>query len=348
MTKTVLVVGGAGYIGSHTSWLLHNQGYNVVILDALLHGQKVNTLLNLKNITFIQNDFANLQTLKKIFANYNIDTVMHFAAFIEVGESVKKPKEFYNNNVTKTLALLDTMLEFNVKNFIFSSSCAVYGIPEKLPLDENHKLAPINPYGKNKLAVEFALQDYHTAYNLNYVSLRYFNAAGALFEAGLGEYHMPETHIIPLLIRAAMQNKDFFIFGNDYPTQDGTCVRDYIHVIDIAQAHLLACNYLHTHKKSNVFNLGSQAGNTVKELVEKAEQICKTKIKTQICARRAGDVPILIANSNKAQNELGWTPKYSSLENILKSAYKWENLLKSRELTGEKKGELNVRVNQEI
>ncbi|MFH1253949.1 MAG: UDP-glucose 4-epimerase GalE [bacterium] len=322
--KAVLVVGGAGYIGSHTCWLLHQQGYDVIILDALLHQQKFTPSW----AKLIKGDFADQKILKDIFTNYKIDTVMHFAAFIEVGESVKKPKDFYNNNVTKTLTLLDTMLEHNVKKIIFSSSCAVYGIPQNLPLDETHPLAPINPYGKNKLIIEFALQDYHTAYNLNYVSLRYFNAAGSCFEQQLGEQHNPETHIIPLLIKAAMQNKDFFIFGNDYPTHDGTCVRDYVHVLDIAQAHILAYNYLEKHEKSNSFNLGSQNGNTVKEIIKQTEQICKKKIKTECYPRREGDVPILVANSNKAQQELGWQAKFSNLENILRSAYEWELILK--------------------
>ena len=322
--KTVLVVGGAGYIGSHTCWLLYKHGYEVIILDAFLHQQNFNPPW----AKLIKGDFANQKLLKNIFTNYKIDVVMHFAAFIEVGESVKKPKDFYNNNVTKTLTLLNIMLEYNIKKIIFSSSCAVYGIPQKLPLDETHTLAPINPYGKNKLVIEFALQDYHTAYNLNYVSLRYFNAAGSYFEQGLGEQHKPETHIIPLLIRAAMQNKDFFIFGSDYPTKDGTCVRDYVHVLDIAQAHILAYNYLEKHEKSNSFNLGSQNGNTVKELIKQAEQICKKNIKTEYYPRREGDVPILVANSNKAQHELGWQAKHSNLENILKSAYEWELILK--------------------
>jgi len=324
--KTFLVVGGAGYIGSHTSWLLHKQGHKVIILDALLHNQKFDH----NWATLIQDDFSNTQTLDKIFSTYKIDTVMHFAAFIEVGESVKKPKEFYNNNVTKTLTLLNSMLEHNVKNFIFSSSCAVYGIPQKLPLEETHPLAPINPYGKNKLAVEFALQDYSAAYKLNYISLRYFNAAGSCYDQGLGEQHVPETHVIPLLLRAALNNKEFSIFGDNYPTTDGSCVRDYIHVLDIAQAHVLADKYLEEHAQSNVFNLGSQTGYTVKQLVQETEKICNSKIKINIQPQRPGDVPTLVANSAKAQQALRWAPEYSTLENILKSAYKWELMLKEK------------------
>jgi len=318
--KIILVVGGAGYIGSHTSWLLHKCGHEVIILDALLHGQSFDH----KFATLIKDDFANIATLKNIFTTYKIDTVMHFAAFIEVGESVKNPKKFYDNNVVKTLVLLNAMLEHNVKNFIFSSSCAVYGIPQQPTLDEAHPYAPINPYGKNKLTVEFALQDYSHAYDLNYISLRYFNASGSLSEQGLGEYHVPETHVIPLLLRSAMQNKKFFIFGDNYPTPDGTAIRDYVHVLDIAQAHILAFDYLQEHAKSNTFNLGSENGYSVKQLVEKTEQICKTKVKTKILPRRDGDVPILIANSTKAKEELGWAAKHSTLDQILQSAYAWE------------------------
>jgi UDP-glucose 4-epimerase len=325
MTKTVLVVGGAGYIGSHTSWLLHKKGYNVIILDALLQMQNFNPSW----ATLIKSDFANTQVLKEIFTTYEIDSVMHFAALIEVGESVKKPKEFYNNNVTKTLTLLNSMLKHNIKKFIFSSSCAVYGIPQKPTLDEAHPLAPINPYGNNKLAIEFALKDYSQAYDFNYISLRYFNAAGSLYEQKLGEWHIPETHVIPLLLRAAMQNKEFLIFGDDYPTPDGSCIRDYIHVQDIAQAHILACDYLDKLQKSDVFNLGSQQGYSVKELIKQVEKICKTKINVKVQPRRAGDVPVLVANSTKAQNQLGWAANNSSLENILSSAYNWEEELKS-------------------
>lgn len=324
MEKSVLVIGGAGYIGSHTSWLLYKKGYNVIILDSLLQKQEFNPSW----AKLIKEDFANTQILKQIFTTYNIDAVMHFAALIEVGESVKKPKEFYNNNVTKTLTLLNSMLEHNVKKLIFSSSCAVYGIPQKTTLDESHPLAPINPYGNNKLAIEFALKDYSQAYDFNYISLRYFNAAGSLFEQKLGEWHIPETHVIPLLLRAAMQNKEFLIFGDDYPTPDGSCIRDYIHVQDIAQAHILAYEYLDKHQKSNVFNLGSQQGHSVKELIREVEKICKIKINAKVCPRRAGDVPVLVANSTKAQKELGWNASNSSLQNILPSAYQWEIELK--------------------
>lgn len=319
--KTILVVGGAGYIGSHTSYLLHTHGYNVIVIDSFLHNQEFNQPW----ATLIKSDFADQQALDLIFSKHQIDCVMHFAAFIEVGESVKKPREFYQNNVVKTLTLLNSMLEHEVKNFIFSSSCAVYGVPQKLPLEETHPLSPVNPYGKNKLALEYALQDYSAAYDLKYVSLRYFNAAGAYPEMKLGEQHVPETHIIPLLLRAAQNNNVFNIFGDDYPTTDGSCIRDYIHVMDIALAHILAYKYLEAGNKSNSFNLGSESGFSVKQLINEAEKICNRKIKSQTHSRRPGDVPILIANSAKAESVLGWKPQHSDIQNILKSAFAWES-----------------------
>lgn len=323
MKRSVLVVGGGGYIGSHTSWLLHENGYDVVVLDALFHGQAFNQPW----ATLFKSNFADEKVLSYIFTNYKIDCVMHFAALIEVGESVKKPREFYQNNVVKTLTLLNSMLDHGVDKFIFSSSCAVYGVPQKTRLDENHAFAPINPYGKNKLAVEFALQDYSAAYRLKYVALRYFNAAGAFFEKGLGEQHVPETHAIPLLLRAAMTEKNFYIFGDDYPTSDGSCIRDYVHVLDIAQAHISAYRYLEENARSDCFNLGSEKGFSVKQLVNAAEKVCGLKVKTEICPRRPGDVPILIADSAKAKSILGWEPKHSDLNNILNSAFEWEKWL---------------------
>lgn len=321
MKKTILIPGGAGYIGSHTAYLMHQLGHEVIIIDKLLHNQHFDHSW----ATLIKADFADEQILDQVFTNYNIDAVMHFAAFIEVGESVKKPKEFYNNNVVKTLKLLEMMLEYNVKKFVFSSSCAVYGNPVKIPMDETNPLNPINPYGKNKLAVEFALQDYAQSYGLQYVSLRYFNASGAMPQNGLGEQHNPETHIIPLMLRAIKNNGTFKIFGTDYKTEDGSCVRDYIHVLDLAQAHVLAYQYMQETGKSNFFNLGSENGYSVKEMVEAAQRICNKKMNIQLCDRRAGDADTLVADSTKIKNVLGWQPKYSNLENILQSAWEWEN-----------------------
>lgn len=327
--KTILVVGGAGYIGSHTVYLLLQQGYRVIVLDNLLHKQTFSLEApEPKSLIFIQADFADKNILKDIFTRYTIDAVMHFAAFIEVGLSVINPADFYHNNVTKTLILLDVMREYNVKKFIFSSSCAVYGIPQKLPLDEEHSFAPINPYGKNKLIIEYVLQDYAIAYGLQSVSLRYFNAAGALPEFGLGEIHEPETHVIPLLLRAVKDNKYFTVFGDDYPTHDGTCVRDYVHVLDIGQAHVLAFEYLAKKGEeigiSSAFNLGSETGYTVRELIAQVEQVTGVTVPVLIKPRRAGDVPVLVANAAKAKSILSWDPAHSSLQKILQDAWAWE------------------------
>jgi len=324
MCKTILVTGGAGYIGSHTAYLLSKQGLNVIILDKFVHNQQFDPSW----AKVIKKDFADETVLNTIFSTYSIDAVMHFAAFIEVGESVNHPQRFYQNNVVKTINFLDTMLAHNVKKFIFSSSCAVYGEPVKVPMEESNPYRPISPYGKNKLVVEFALQDYAAAYGLNSVSLRYFNAAGALPEAGLGEQHDPETHIIPLMIRAIQHQKPFKIFGTDYNTPDGSCIRDYIHVLDIASAHMLALDHLnHTctaSAKADEFNLGSGNGFSVKEMIAATEKICGQKMILQQESRRPGDPAVLLANPTKAHKILGWKPINSDLHSILQSAVAWE------------------------
>jgi len=322
MSKTILIPGGAGYIGSHTAYLLTQKGYKVIILDKLIHNQKFDH----KWTTLIKEDFSNEEILDKIFRIHKIDAVMHFAAFIEVGESVKKPQDFYHNNVIKTIKLIDSMIKHKVKNFIFSSSCAVYGEPVKTPMDEGNPLDPISPYGKNKLAVEFALQDYSKAYDFRYISLRYFNASGAMPEAGLGEQHDPETHIIPLMLRAIKHKTTFKIFGTDYCTPDGSCIRDYIHVLDIADAHVLALEHLEKTGKSDEFNLGSGKGFSVKEMVNYAEKACGQKMKIREEARRPGDPAILLADPSKAKKVLGWQTPNSNLENIIQSALEWEDL----------------------
>jgi UDP-glucose 4-epimerase len=319
--KTILVPGGAGYIGSHTAYLLAQKNYHVIILDNFTHNQTV----DLSWATVIKNDFGDEKILNKIFTNYQIDAVMHFAAFIEVGESVKQPQRFYQNNVIKTITLLNHMLKHNVKKVIFSSSCAVYGEPKKIPMDETNPYNPISPYGKNKLAIEFALQDYAKAYDLKYVSLRYFNAAGALPNMGLGEQHDPETHIIPLIIRALKNRKPFKIFGEDYDTPDGSCIRDYIHVLDIANAHLLALDYLEKTGKSDAFNLGSGTGFSVKEMITNIENMSGQKMITQKHDRRPGDPAILLADPSKAKKLLGWKPTNSDIKTILSSALEWEH-----------------------
>jgi len=319
MKTAVLVTGGAGYIGSHTAHLMAQKGYEIIIVDSLQHGQTFDHPW----ATFIESDFADEKTLEHIFENYAIEAVIHFAAFIEVGKSVKDPLRFYENNVIKTIKLLKAMVKYNVKKFIFSSSCAVYGNPQFLPLTEDHPKNPISPYGKNKLMVEMALQDFQKAYGLQYVALRYFNAAGASPEHGLGENHNTETHLIPIIFRAAIEQRPFYIFGIDHGTKDGSCIRDFIHVKDLAQAHWLALEYLNNGNLSDCFNLGTGNGFSVKEMCEKVEEVCNLKLQILHENKRLGDPPILIADPKKAKNILGWQAQYSDLAHIIKTAYEF-------------------------
>src|SRR5579859_3282512 len=321
MQSTVVVTGGAGYIGSHTSLLLAQQGYRVIIIDDLSQGQQFNHPW----ATFIQADCADKQVLKDIFSQHNIHAVFHFAASIEVGASVRSPIDYYINNVVKTVQLLQTMIEHGVNKLIFSSSCAVYGQPLQLPISEDHPKNPISPYGRNKLMVEMILQDLNKAYGLEFIALRFFNAAGAVPEHGLGEQHHPETHIIPLLLRAAIQQKPFSIFGTTHPTKDGTCVRDYLHVLDLAHAHVLALKHLEAGHPSDAFNLGTGNGFSVKEMIEAVEKVTELHIKTIFSDARAGDPPALVADPQRAQTILGWEPRFSTLDFIIKSAFAFEN-----------------------
>jgi len=334
MNPTILITGGAGYIGSHTALYLAQQGYNVLVLDTLKHNQKLpaNFVITEKvvdkdffknnpgKIVVIKKDFADQKILDTIFTRFTIEAVLHFAAFIEVGESVKHPLKFYKNNVIKTLHLLESMVNHNVQNFVFSSSCAVYGIPKEVPIPEDHPKDPISPYGKNKLMVEMALEDLSQAHDLNFVSLRYFNAAGAMPQYGLGEQHDPETHLIPLLLQAAHTGKPFYIFGTNHETQDGTCIRDYLHVWDLADAHAKAVAYLLDKNKSDYFNLGTGTGYSVHDLIKAVEQVCGKKIKTVETEKRAGDPPVLIADASKAQKVLNWKPQHSDLKHIIATA----------------------------
>ena len=320
--ETILVTGGAGYIGSHTAHALTQQGYNVVIIDTLIHNQPFDHSW----ATLVKADCADTAVLDAIHKKTPIDAVMHFAAFAQVGESMRQPLKYYENNVSKTVTLLNWMLNNNIKKFIFSSSCAVYGNPEFLPLTEAHPKNPISPYGKTKLMIEQILEDLSSANGLRYVSLRYFNAAGALPEFGLCEHHEPETHIIPLLLNASKHRKPFTIFGGDYRTLDGSCVRDYLHVCDIAQAHLAALGHLNKGMPSDVFNLGTGTGASVKELVAAVQQTTQIPLKTIMGTNRAGDPPMLVADASKARDILGWKPTCSSLKAIIQSAWKAENL----------------------
>lgn len=331
MKKTVLLTGGAGYIGSHTAYLLHTLGYQVIILDSLLHNQSfMHPWAQL-----IKADVADVGILASIFKTNQIHAVMHFAGFIEVGESVKRPADFYRNNVTNSLILLDVMREHGIKNFIFSSTCAVYGNPVHIPMAEDHPFAPVSPYAKTKLVVEYALQDYAQAYDLRYVALRYFNAAGVQPEQNLGECHEPETHVIPLLLRSIKNNKPFTIFGSDYNTPDGTCIRDYVHVCDIAQAHVQALEYLDAGNSSDVFNLGTGTGYSVRQLVDVASKVCGKNPELIVQSARAGDSSVLVANAQKARKILNWVPEHSGLENIITTAWRWEQRNKNKEVLHE-------------
>jgi len=317
----ILITGGAGYIGSHVNKGLYNKGLDTLIIDNLINGHSN----FVKWGSFLLADLANKDQLRLIFERHSIDAVMHFAAFAYVGESVTKPRKYYHNNVSNTLNLLDVMIEFNVKKIILSSTCATYGIPEEIPITENHQQCPINPYGRTKLIIENILADYEKAYDLRYVSLRYFNAAGADPEGEIGEWHDPETHLIPIVLQAASKNNDVIqIFGTDYDTKDGTCIRDYIHVTDLAQAHILALEYLNADGKERVFNLGNGNGFSVRDVIECARNLTKSEISVKEVERRPGDPPVLIGNANKALTVLGWTPQFCSLDTIVSTAWLWE------------------------
>lgn len=326
--QSVLVTGGAGYIGSHISYALMQQGYQVIIIDRYDHQQHFYPSW----ARIIQEDFSNQKVLDQIFKNYRIQAVIHCAGSIEVGLSIKDPFIFYKNNVANTLNLIQTMLTFNVNKFIFSSTCAIYGNPQYSPMDEHHPQNPINPYGKTKQIIENMLSDFNQSYGLQYISLRYFNAAGALPELGLGEQHQPETHIIPLLLHAAREQTPFTLFGSDYETKDGTAIRDYVHVRDIAQAHVLALRHLEQANPSDCFNLGTGRGWSVKEIITAVEKICRQPLKISIEKRRAGDAPVLVADATRARSILRWEPQYSDLEFMLNSAYHFHGNLRQENL----------------
>ena len=316
----ILIVGGAGYIGSHLNKEINKKGIETIILDNLSYGHRD----FVKRGTFEKGDLGNIDDIRAVFKKYPIEAVMHFAAFTYVGESVEDPQKYYQNNVKNTLNLLQVMLEENVKYFVFSSTCATYGNPVEIPITESHPQNPINPYGKGKLMVETVLKDYSDAYRLKYASLRYFNAAGADPEGEVGELHDPETHLIPLILDvAAGRREDIKIFGTDYDTPDGTCIRDYIHVTDLAEAHILALEYLQNGGESDFFNLGNGNGFSVKEVIETAEEITGKDIKAAEAERRAGDPPILVGSSTKAKETLNWNPKYDELSKIIETAWNW-------------------------
>ncbi len=322
----ILVTGGAGYIGSHTVINLLNANKKVVIFDNLENGhlETVETLKKIGNVEFIKGDLRNIEDIEKVFKSYKIDAVVHFAAFALVGESVENPGKYYRNNTFGTLNLLDTMIKFNVKKIVFSSTCATYGEPQYTPIDEKHPQSPINPYGTSKLMVEMIMRDYDRAYGLKSIKLRYFNVAGCDNQTRVGEWHEPETHLIPNILKSAIgKEKIFKIFGDDYDTPDGTCIRDYVNVEDLAQAHRLALEYLETENKSDVFNLGTEKGDSVKNIFDVCEKVLNKKIAKEVVERRPGDPAMLFANANKAKTILGWKPA-RTIEDSVSSAYKWE------------------------
>lgn len=318
----ILIAGGAGYIGSHTNKLLNRRGYRTVVFDNLVYGHKE----FVKWGEFFFGDLSDKSAIRECFERYPIEAVMHFSAFAYVGESVKYPSKYYFNNVVNTLNLLDVMREFNVRYLIFSSTCAIYGIPEKIPIDEDTPKKPINPYGRTKSMIEEILKDYEMAYGIKHINLRYFNAAGADPDGEIGEWHEPETHLIPLTIYAALGLRDAVsIYGTNYPTKDGTCIRDYIHVFDLADAHIRALEYLVKNDKSDSFNLGNGAGYSVREVIEAVKRISGRDFTIIETAPREGDPPVLISDSKKAQEVLGWKPEYDTLDIIVETAWRWHS-----------------------
>ena len=317
----ILVVGGAGYIGSHMVKQLAQAGNDVITLDNLSYGYRD----AVKYGEFIEGDLGDESVLDSILGSGDIDAVMHFAGFIQVGESVIKPSMYYQNNVANTLTLLDAMLRHGVKNFIFSSTAAIFGEPDYTPIDEQHNKQPINPYGHSKLMIEQVLEDYDKAYGLRSTCLRYFNAAGADPDGELGERHVPETHLIPLILQAASgRREDIKVFGDDYATDDGTCVRDYIHINDLCEAHSLALHRMVKSDKSARYNLGNGTGFSVKQVIDVAKKVSGNDFKVSIEPRRAGDPAVLVADSTLAREQLNWQPKHAELEDIVKTAWQWE------------------------
>jgi UDP-glucose 4-epimerase len=320
----ILVTGGAGYIGSHCCKALWQKGFHPVTIDNLVYGHKK----FVKWGDFFQGDVGNPADLKKCLSRYQIDAVMHFAAYAYVGESVQDPLKYYENNLRNTIELLHAVLENGIQYVVFSSTCATYGTPTKTPIDESHPLNPINPYGKTKWMIEEILEDYGAAYGLKSIRLRYFNAAGADPDGDIGEDHDPETHLIPLVLDvAAAKRASINVFGTDYGTPDGTCIRDYIHVTDLAEAHILALQRLMDGAESSFYNLGTGRGFSVLEVIERARHITGKGIAAEHTDRRPGDPPVLIASNKKAIAELGWKPRYADLDDIIGTAWRWHQNL---------------------
>jgi UDP-glucose 4-epimerase len=315
----ILVTGGAGYIGSQTVELLLSRGHEVQVYDNLSTGHR----RAVPRDRLVEGDLGDISRLDHLFVENRIEAVLHFAAFTSVGESVRHPGKYYQNNLTHTLGLMELMRRHQVWRFVFSSTCATYGLPERVPITEDQPQRPINPYGNAKLAVERALADYATAYRWGYAALRYFNAAGASTHADIGEDHDPETHLIPIVLQTALgQRSHVEVFGTDYDTPDGTCIRDYIHVEDLAEAHLLALEHLEPGKELH-YNLGMARGYSVREVIRTAEEVTGKPVSVKEGPRRAGDPPVLVAAAEKIQRELGWRPRYTDLRPIIETAWRW-------------------------
>ncbi|MDY0409284.1 UDP-glucose 4-epimerase GalE [Virgibacillus soli] len=320
---SILVLGGAGYIGSHAVYQLIENKQDVVVIDSLETGHKQAVH---PKATFYEGDIRNINFLRDVFKREKIDAVIHFAANSLVGESMEKPLQYFDNNVYGTQVLLQVMTEFQVKSIVFSSTAATYGEPESVPITENMPTNPTSTYGETKLTMEKLMKWTEQAHGIKFVSLRYFNVAGAHESAVIGEDHQPETHLIPIILQVALGQREFIsIFGDDYDTPDGTCIRDYIHVQDLINAHILALHYLQQGGQSNIFNLGSSQGFSVKEMIDATKEVTKKDIPSQLGARRPGDPAILIASSQKAKDILGWQPTRTSIKKIIQDAWQWHS-----------------------
>lgn len=317
----ILVTGGAGYIGSHAVRELINAGHSVTVLDSLSKGHEEAVD---PRATFLVGSTANTNLLVQYLNLHQIEAVMHFAADIEVGESVENPYKYYNNNFSNTINLLQAMIRVGIKKIVFSSTAAVYGNPESTPIQETQRRHPINPYGRSKMMAEMAIEDFCHAYGLGYTILRYFNVAGASPDATIGEDHKPESHLIPRILHAARDEGEVKIFGTDYDTADGTCIRDYVHVVDLARAHVLAIENMEAGK-GTIYNVGSEKGFSVREVISACETVVGKKLNVKHEARRAGDPAVLVASSNKLQTELGWKPLYPNIQTIVQHAWHWHS-----------------------
>ena len=318
--RKVLLTGGAGYIGSHAAKLLAKAGFEPVTLDNLSTGHR----WAVKWGPFVNGDVGDQELVRKVVAEYKIEATLHFAASASVAESMRRPRHYFNNNVTSSFRLFEALLDSSVKHVIFSSTCATYGIPQHVPITELHPQVPVNPYGDSKLMIEKALRWYGQAYGVSSVCLRYFNAAGADPDGEIGEVHEPETHLIPLTIQAATGEEDAVqVFGTDYHTPDGTAIRDYTHVMDLAKAHVLALKYLFDGGKSEVLNLGTGQGHSVRDVIGAVERICGRSVPARVCRRRRGDPPVLVADASNAHQVLGWRPEFTDLTEIIETAWDW-------------------------